>query len=422
MRQCRDNMLDALYENLVARVDELAGRLVTAVAGHEEGSRVAGAPPAELHRSCREDLLTTLQLLGDAGCVPLATPRAVGRRRAEQRIPLDAVLRSVRLGGRVIWEELTRAARRAGPDATDAVLDAAGSVWEVVDQICAEVADSYHAIEDERLGADDAHAGPALEALLSGCGHELGTMAEVARVLGLPVTGGFAVVVAAQRAGAPPSGVREAVAMLGMASAWHRTPGRLVGVVALSGMSIQSLRRALAAYPQERIGVSAEIDTLADVPQGHLQAGLALATLPGQRTGAVLLDDALPAALVVAQPDLAQRLVQAVLGDVLALPRAERDLLLETARAWLANAGSPSATATTLYCHRNTVLNRLRRIETLTGRPMESTQARVELSLALTALDILPGLEAPLGDTAFPPPHVRLSCTLCTPLMHGARG
>jgi hypothetical protein len=32
--------------------------------------------------------------------------RETGRRRAEQRMPLDDVLRSFRLGGRLVWEAL----------------------------------------------------------------------------------------------------------------------------------------------------------------------------------------------------------------------------------------------------------------------------------------------------------------------------
>ena len=73
----------------------------------------------------------------------------------------------------------------------------------------------------------------------------------------------------------------------------------------------------------------------------------------------------------------------------------ERDLLLETLRTWLDTGGSAGQTAARLYCHRNTVLNRLRRLEGLTGRSLERVDHLVEWSLALLAREVLPGERAP---------------------------
>ncbi|MPZ66356.1 MAG: PucR family transcriptional regulator [Pseudonocardiaceae bacterium] len=389
--------LGELYAALIRRVDQLADRLVAAIDDQESGYRAVGSvPAADLRCSCRDNILTVLQQLADstpAGLDPFDAPRATGRRRAEQRLPLDTLLHSFRIGGRVIWDELAGEARRTGPEATDAVLDGATAVWEVVDRVSSEVAAAYRATEQQMVQADAARTRVVLEGLLAGRGREPGMAAEAARVLGLPTSGGFAVVVAAEPDGGDAllPDARQILHSQGMRSAWHRWPEQLVGVVALGGRGIEPLRDVLRGFSNERIGVSAEIDVLADVQEGHLQAGTALATLPLGRTGAVLLEDALPAALVVAQPDFGQRLVRVVLGDVLALPDIDRDLMLETIRAWLAADGSPSTTASTLYCHRNTVLNRLRRIEVLLGRSVETTATRVELALALTALDALPG-------------------------------
>jgi hypothetical protein len=60
----------------------------------------------------------------------------------------------------------------------------------------------------------------------------------------------------------------------------------------------------------------------------------------------------------------------------------ERQTMLETVEAWL-DHGSVSATATALYCHRNTVLNRLHRFRELSGldvtRPRDAAYALVLL-------------------------------------------
>ena len=100
----------------------------------------------------------------------------------------------------------------------------------------------------------------------------------------------------------------------------------------------------------------------------------------------VLVDDRMPEALVAAAPELSDRLVEAVLGPVLALPGAERDVLVTTLEHWLAVDGSAAAAAEQLYCHRNTVLNRLHRFEGLTGRSLDRTRDVVTVALALGAL------------------------------------
>ncbi|MGI8536390.1 MAG: helix-turn-helix domain-containing protein [Mycobacteriales bacterium] len=73
----------------------------------------------------------------------------------------------------------------------------------------------------------------------------------------------------------------------------------------------------------------------------------------------------------------------------------ERSLLLDTPKAWLDTGGSAGQTAARLYCHRNTVLNRLRRLKALTGRSLDRVDHLVEWSLALLALDVLPTERAP---------------------------
>lgn len=389
-------ILGDLYAAMMTRVDVLADQLVVAVDVEEGGYRATGSvPPADLLRSCRDNIRTIVQILAGevpAGVDELESPRAAGRRRARQRLPLDAVLHSFRIGGRVIWQDLAREARRMGPAATDAVLDGATSVWEVVDRVSSEAAVAYRVTEQEMQRADAARTLAVLDGLLAGRGHEPGFAAEASRALRLPVSGRFAVVVAADADGDEASlpGVHAGLAAEGMSSAWHSWPDQLVGVVALGGRGLAAVGDVLRSQPQVRIGVSAEIEGLAEVQQGHLQAGSALATLPLGSTGIVLLEEVLPAAILIAQPELGLRLVQVVLGDVLALAEPDRDLVLDTIRAWLASDGSPSATAAMLYCHRNTVLNRLRRIEVLIGRSVQTTATRVELALAMTALDVLP--------------------------------
>ncbi|MCW2680936.1 MAG: regulatory protein, partial [Frankiales bacterium] len=127
----------------------------------------------------------------------------------------------------------------------------------------------------------------------------------------------------------------------------------------------------------------------------------ALRALPPGEPAVAELDSRLAGALLVTAPDLASRLVQRALGGVLVLEPEERRVLLDTLRAWLDTGGSAGQTAGRLYCHRNTVLNRLRRLEGLTGRSLERVDHLVEWSLALLALDVLP------AEAARPPAPAR---------------
>ncbi len=132
------------------------------------------------------------------------------------------------------------------------------------------------------------------------------------------------------------------------------------------------------------------VDGLADLGHARRLAELALRTCPPDATGIVRLDQRMPTALVVSQPELAGRLVTEVLGEVLALEPADRAVLLETLDAWLACEGSAGRAAGRLYCHRNTVFNRLRRLEQLTSRSLARPRDLVEVALAVEAHRLSP--------------------------------
>lgn len=115
---------------------------------------------------------------------------------------------------------------------------------------------------------------------------------------------------------------------------------------------------------------------------------MALATCPPGTTGIVRLEERLPAALVVSQPELSDRLLTGVFGPLLALDPADRALLVGTLEAWLECGGSAGRAAGRLYCHRNTVLNRLRRLERLTSRSLSRPRELTEMTLALDAFTL----------------------------------
>jgi DNA-binding PucR family transcriptional regulator len=97
----------------------------------------------------------------------------------------------------------------------------------------------------------------------------------------------------------------------------------------------------------------------------------------------VTIDERLPEALLSNSPEISSRLVGQSLGGLLELPDDEREVLLDTLAAFLESDGSPTRAADELYCHRNTVMHRLRRIETVTGRKLTDPRTRLLWQLAL---------------------------------------
>lgn len=129
------------------------------------------------------------------------------------------------------------------------------------------------------------------------------------------------------------------------------------------------------------------------VPLDRAAEGVRSADAAHARTGAHRplagtgsLDDVLDADVV--GPWARQRLAPV-------LDCADADVLLASARAFLEHHGARQPTADALGVHRNTVRQRIARLEGLLGSSMDSAADRAELWLALGALGASPGRAEP---------------------------
>ncbi|TNC29488.1 PucR family transcriptional regulator [Amycolatopsis alkalitolerans] len=352
-------------------------------------------PKDDLWRSCHDNLGNMLQSL--RGTVPssaelLQTARATGTRRANQRCPLEWVLQAWHNGGQILWHDL---AQRAGDD------DAAGlrqlvrhtsDIWGVTERFSIEMAATYQQVERELLGGADRYLGEIIDALLDGRATEV--EAEAIRALRLEGHGRFLIVVAEDAV--PYRGTAAPLARMleqhGIHSTWQLRAGLHVGVIPAAGTTPADVAAILRLPAAARIGLSPAFDRLSEARTGYRMATLAMATLPPHQPAAMTVDECLPDALLLSSPDLAQRLVTTTLGPLLQLPAPERDDLLHTIQAWVHGLGSSLRAAKTLYCHRNTVLNRLQRVRTLTGLDLADVSVWPQVMLALSALERNPDL------------------------------
>ncbi|GGZ15755.1 PucR family transcriptional regulator [Streptomyces nitrosporeus] len=229
----------------------------------------------------------------------------------------------------------------------------------------------------------DERAGELLDALLEGRPVP-GLTARAAAVLALPERGRYAVAVLRTGGGGTAEG--RAADEDGMRFLRRVRGDRETVVVALGDREPDGLGPLLARWcPGARGGIGPVADGLAGLAAARRLAETALATCPAGTAGVVRLEERWQTALVAGQPELSARLLTDVFGPLLALEPADRALLVRTLEAWLECGGSAGRAAGRLYCHRNTVLNRLRRLEHLTSRSLSRPRELAETMLALDA-------------------------------------
>ncbi len=377
----------------VARLDDvpaLTERLMAAIfTDNPEWTDYSPVPREDLWDGCQRYLERVLQILSGSVDSPDGDDVAseIGRRRAEQGVPLEVMLRTFRLGARIVWETLVDQAHADQVD-PDLMLDAATSMWTVIDGLSSTLSTSYRNTELEQLRRDDQRRHALVEDLLSGRARDIAFAQRTAKELDLPTGGNYVVVVADMRPDGSFAlrGQQSALTALHVRSVWQVRADTLVGLVALEHRAENVVLEALRQLVRGRVAVSPVVSGLAEVGLAHQLALTAMGTSPPGAAELVSLDQRYPEALLVQSPDLAQRLLDSQLGNVLSLPIRERDMLLETLTAWLEENCSTANAAVRLHCHRNTVLNRLHRIGTLIGQPLYGRSAYVSLSLALSAL------------------------------------
>jgi purine catabolism regulator len=162
-----------------------------------------------------------------------------------------------------------------------------------------------------------------------------------------------------------------------------------VVVVVPDGVDAMAGARTVAGHlaaldPGVRVGVSEPRRGVAGLRLGYFEARHAAGTGPGVHRPAPLS----VAGLLMGNLDLPlHELGQSVLAPLQAHDDAHGAELVATLRAYLAHDCRPARTAQALVLHRNSLRHRLRLIETLTGRDLDRLHDRLELVLALAAVD-----------------------------------
>ncbi|MEV5833598.1 helix-turn-helix domain-containing protein [Nocardia sp. NPDC052112] len=378
-----------LAGTLRGEIPELTQRLIAAVfTDNPEWTDYSAVTRADLLDGCQRFLTRILDLLAgqatDAEQDDVAA--SIGELRAEQGVPLEAMLRTFRLGGRIVWEALLDKAEDVPPAQFREI---GTTMWAIIDGMSSALVTSYRSTELDRVRRDERRRHALIEDVLAGRAHDALFAAQAARELNLPVHGSYVAVVARGETHPLRTGSEMVLASIGIRSAWHIRGESMVGLVALEHRAVEPVLQHLRPQVRGRAGVSPVVAGLSQIDAAHTLALLALDTLPDDVVGLLVsLEDRYPEALLLRSPDLTQLLMTRALGPVLDLPVRERDILLRTLSVWLGENCSAANAAPRLHCHRNTVINRLQRVSTLLGRSLEGQRSYLELSLALAAVEL----------------------------------
>lgn len=301
----------------------------------------------------------------------LAFASDLGSKRARAGIPPESLTSAVRLDFSILWAELLEI---AAPDDAGLLASRVDQVWQVVDEFAARTHMSY-LIERVRMAQEESSIQREFIArLFNQSTLSAETSSQVGSALGISPDSWCGLVAASGEAGGR---LRTASAQFGSGlQLRHRLFLHESGGTTYLFWPLPAPRAVPRAVAPDQLLPAA----LADIPCGYVPEAHGLRALPAAaRTAeslAALLrpNDAGPLSADAAWARLANQNLQDAGLDLAAQVEealeecrgGERERLMETVRHFL-STGNITATAEQLFCHRNTILNRLNRFQELTG-------------------------------------------------------
>ncbi|MDQ8702526.1 helix-turn-helix domain-containing protein [Streptomyces sp. LHD-70] len=367
-----------LVGSLALEVDTLAESFLARL--NEAGVYQSGLVPEEhLRASARDSLALILRALAtDSTTTKLSDlPNELGRLRARQGVRGEDLVAAVRLDFSVVWSAMLAQVR---PDDMAVLALHAESLWRVVDDYARAVQQSY--LEERALMAAATRDEQItyLAELLAPGGQASRNVPNIARALGVDADDTFRVVVAETAASHDAHRAAAQVSALGERLFVLNQPGRVVLVwpAGTSGPEHDLQQRQLRGMQG---GLVPDVEGLGAVPAAAATAYEICRTLRPEDTGLFTLAQTWTR-VTKSQLDEQHGFSTELLSRLQAVAEPDRSVIVDTVRAYLAT-GSLTGSAERLYCHRNTVLNRLGRFQKLTGLDVTIPE---QAAIALVAL------------------------------------
>ncbi|MDQ0757292.1 helix-turn-helix domain-containing protein [Arthrobacter sp. B3I4] len=359
-------LLESLWKDRSLLVNDFLERFATISYGE------ALVPKDDVYRTAADTMDMFLFQMAGLELPPdlQALPREVAARRARQGVPLDAFLEAIRNDFRVLWKGLERVARDKGIGVLVANMD---RVLDAVEGYVSSIQQAY-AEEEARLARNkQLYRQRLLSRLFNADLGGSGEVQELAAALGVQATGTFEVLAV----------TLDAVAV---AQRQFESDHRTYVYENTGALYLFRQQRKGRTWQEEGPGFPAGyvpgVEGLAAVPAAAASA-LVLAQQKRRGTGLATMEEAW---MGIAGSLLEQKFPDFSAPIKQALDRCtplERQRLLQVARSY-GRTGSIKETAEELFCHRNTVVNRLHSLHEVIGLdltvPAEAARALVALS------------------------------------------
>jgi hypothetical protein len=387
-----------MHRNGEHHVDRAVRRILSTVDGYERSEVVERD---DLWWSVYRNLEVVLLALAERrplADTELGIRRELGRRRAQQGMPVDDVMRAFRIGYAVLWEGLSESAAELGPAYAQTLLEHAAHVWMTFDQVTSAVADAHR----EVVATQHVDRRRRSLGFLNGLQRypdDADTTEKLARSLGLDLSGSLTVAVMATADRPPPSApcvVIEQPDRTIVFSACNGEPSRAEATFA--GL----LRRQQFHH----VGVGIMRRGLDGLQQSLQDAEWAYRVAQALDAPVVLFRESWLACLALKHSGQLGVLV----GPAVQALDSDPELCL-TLEAFLEADGNLTATGKALYVHANTVGYRLRQFAQRTGIDPKTVTGKALVQIALTYSR--GGAEAIAADTPHSalPTSVNLSLT-----------
>lgn len=382
------NEIDRLLDLLRGRLDEVTDRIV--VCFRNEILPYATVPESDLRPGLRSNVVRALQAL-ERGWEPtpeeIVEARALGEHRAQQGLPIDALLQAHRIGVREALA-VVRTEAVALDVSAEAMLELATRAWAWADAVMLAAARGHREREVDLVGQEQQQRVHLLRGLLQGGLEDAGMQ-----------VGATAYGISLQQIYAP-------VCADGSSTALRRLERRLIDAGAHLGASllvghldanlVAIIGAASDGGPPRSVverAVSGDTDVTVAIGQAAVPADLRTTyrltqrTLDAARTlectGVVALPDVVLHTAVLAEPEIGKLLERRYLAPLDAEGEFGAEILASL-RAWYGHGMRTEETAAALVVHPNTLRHRLKRAEEFTGASLDSTTVRFELWWALT--------------------------------------
>jgi hypothetical protein len=316
-----------------------------------------------------------------------------GRERGRIGVPLTVLMGSYRVCARYIWDEICAEARRSGLVSDAGLVNAASTIWRALDEFTEAMVAGYQEVVTKQFLNREQERSAMVQALIEGRMPDTADLWNAVDTLGLSLRGPYIVLCAelASTGRAVLLDVEQRLSAIGVFSAWRLQPDTQIGILHLGDdQRLDAVVEMLRQYPATRIGISPPISDLAETARGLRYARTAMNASRLDRSSVTVFDRDALAVTAVGAPDLMDRISDNVLGALNDLPEHDRDVLLDTVEAWLDHGGSIDQVAHHMFCHPNTVRQRLRRLEAHTGRSVNNPRDAAELFIALEMVRRLP--------------------------------